>query len=330
MLRVCSFSCSMRMPPWLCVIALGSPVVPEENRTHSGWPNGTCSNSNSDAGTGGWSMSSSQAWARGDGLPGGPGHVDHLLQAGQPRDDLLHLGAAVVVPAAVPVAVHAEQHLRRQLPEPVADPAPAEVGGAAGPHRADAGRGEHGDDRLRDVRHAGGDPVAGADAHGAQPGGEHADAVRQVGPGQARQRRGLRLVVQRVLAGLLAPQHVLRVVQPGAGEPLGTGHGPAAEDRGRRRRGLDAAVVPDRLPEAVEIGHRPAPQRGVAVEVEPALAGEPPDERGDVGAADAVRSRRPQQVTLANLVLRLHIADGATSPGVPAMWSPHKWARRKC
>ena len=34
------------MPPWPCTIALGSPVVPEENSTHSGWSNGTCSNSN--------------------------------------------------------------------------------------------------------------------------------------------------------------------------------------------------------------------------------------------------------------------------------------------
>jgi hypothetical protein len=31
MWKVWSLSCSMRMPPWLCVIAFGSPVVPEEN-----------------------------------------------------------------------------------------------------------------------------------------------------------------------------------------------------------------------------------------------------------------------------------------------------------
>ena len=171
----------------------------------------------------------------GDRLPGRSGHVDHLLEAGQQRDDLLHLGAAVVVPAAVAVAVYAEQDLRRQLAESVADPTPAEVGGAAGPDGADAGRGQHRDHRLRDVRHAGGDPVAGADAHGAQPGGEHPDAVREIGPGQARERRGFRLVVQRVLARPLVAQHVLRVVQPGPGEPVGAGHGPGAEDRRRRR-----------------------------------------------------------------------------------------------
>ena len=63
----------MRMPPWLCVIALGSPVVPEENKIHSGCPNGTCSNSNPAAGTGGWSISASHVRAPGTGLPSGPG-----------------------------------------------------------------------------------------------------------------------------------------------------------------------------------------------------------------------------------------------------------------
>ncbi len=76
MWKVCSFSCSMRTPPWLWVIALGSPVVPEENKIHSGWPKGTCSNTNSAARTGGWSMTSSQAWTRTAPViasPAGPG-----------------------------------------------------------------------------------------------------------------------------------------------------------------------------------------------------------------------------------------------------------------
>jgi hypothetical protein len=35
--------CSTRMPPCRCTIALGSPVVPDENSTYSGWSNGTAS-----------------------------------------------------------------------------------------------------------------------------------------------------------------------------------------------------------------------------------------------------------------------------------------------
>jgi predicted TIM-barrel fold metal-dependent hydrolase len=65
------------------------------------------------------------------------GHPDHLLEAGQARDDPRHLGASLVVPAAVAVAVHAEQGLGRQLAEPIADPAAAEIGGAASPDGAD-------------------------------------------------------------------------------------------------------------------------------------------------------------------------------------------------
>ena len=101
--------------------------------------------------------------------------------------------------------------------------------------------------------------------------GQDADAVPEFRPGQAGQRRGLRLVVEGVLPGLSVPQHVLRVVQPGTGEPVGAGHGPGAEDRLGRRRGLDAAVVPDGLPEAVEVGDRPAPQRVVVAELVPAI-----------------------------------------------------------
>ena len=226
-----------------------------------------------------------------------------MLEAGQPGDDLADLGAAVVVAAAVTVAVHAEQDLRGELTEPVADPAAAEVGGAAGPDRADAGGGQHGDRGLRDVRHAGCDPVAGPDAEAAQLGGQDADAVGELRPGQAGQRRGLRLVVEGILPGPLVPQHVLGVVQPGAGEPVGTGHGPGAEDRRRRRRGLDAAVVPDRLPEAVQVGHRPAPEFGITAEAVSALPAEPADERGHVGPVNPVRARRPQQVALADRAL---------------------------
>ena len=55
-----AFSCSSRMPPWLWTMALGSPVVPEENRIHSGCEKGTCSNLNSDFGTGRAASRSSQ------------------------------------------------------------------------------------------------------------------------------------------------------------------------------------------------------------------------------------------------------------------------------
>ena len=129
------------------------------------------------------------------------GQVDDVLQARQAGGDLCGLLAPVVVTAAIPVPVGAHQHLGRELAEPVGGPAPAEVRRAAGPDRADARRGEHGDHGLRDVRQVGGDPVAGADAHGAQPGGEGPDLARERLPRQALQRDGLAREQQRVRAG---------------------------------------------------------------------------------------------------------------------------------
>ena len=37
--------CSTRIPPWRCTIAFGSPVVPDEKSTYSGWSNDTWANS---------------------------------------------------------------------------------------------------------------------------------------------------------------------------------------------------------------------------------------------------------------------------------------------
>ena len=86
----------------------------------------------------------------------------HLFQAAERARDLPHLHRAVELLPAVAVPVHAEQHLRCELGEPVDHAAPAEIGGAAGPDGADAGGGQHRDDGLRDVRHDRHDPVAGA------------------------------------------------------------------------------------------------------------------------------------------------------------------------
>jgi hypothetical protein len=41
--RARAFACSSRIPPWPCTIGFGSPVVPEEYRTYSGWAKGTAS-----------------------------------------------------------------------------------------------------------------------------------------------------------------------------------------------------------------------------------------------------------------------------------------------
>ena len=52
--KACVLRCSSRIPPWPCTMAFGSPVVPEENSTYSGWSKGTRSNSTGP----GWARSS--------------------------------------------------------------------------------------------------------------------------------------------------------------------------------------------------------------------------------------------------------------------------------
>ena len=42
--KACVLKCSSRIPPWPCTMAFGSPVVPEEKSTYSGWSKGTRSN----------------------------------------------------------------------------------------------------------------------------------------------------------------------------------------------------------------------------------------------------------------------------------------------
>ena len=57
--------------------------------------------------------------------------------------------------------------------------------------RADGGGGEEGDDGLRDVREVAADAVSGADAEGAQLGGQGADLAAQLGPGDRARLMGL-------------------------------------------------------------------------------------------------------------------------------------------
>ena len=79
---------------------------------------------------------------------------------------------------------------------------------------------------------------------------------------------------------------------------------------GRRRR-LDPEVIPDRPPEAVEVGHRPAPELVVAVMIVTSKSSprsrEPAHERDDVGALDPLRARSPQQVAFPHALIDSHL-----------------------
>src|SRR5205085_11982740 len=74
-----------------------------------------------------------------------------------------------------------------------------------------------------------------------------------------------------------------RIVDLGAGKPDRAGHLALGDDGLERRWRLQIVIVPDAVPEAVEIAHRPLPHVLVASEGEAALLGEPIAVEGDLG-----------------------------------------------
>src|SRR4029077_17533974 len=93
-------------------------------------------------------------------------------------DDL----APVELLAAVGVAVDRDQHLRRDLREPIDEAARAEVRRAARPDRPETRACEQSDERLGGVRDHRDDAVATPDAEPAQPRGGGGYRATELGP----------------------------------------------------------------------------------------------------------------------------------------------------
>ena len=171
--RFWCLSCSSRIPPWPWTIAFGSPVVPLEYRTHSGWSKSTGSSTSGESAT----------RAEEPVLPAAAVEVAQAHERpADARVDLLDDAAAVEIAAAVAIAVDREQHRRLDLGEAVDHRARAEVRRAARPDRAEAGGGQKRRDRLGDVRHVRRDAVAGTDAERAQAGLDARRSARAAAP----------------------------------------------------------------------------------------------------------------------------------------------------
>src|SRR5262245_1291242 len=95
---------------------------------------------------------------------------------------------------------------------------------------------------------------------------------------------------------LVAADQVLREVEPRAREPLGARHRPRAEHALVGRVGADLEVRPDRRPETLEVGDRPAPERVVVGEVEPALVEQPREVTADFRPLAHVGRRLPEDL----------------------------------
>ena len=117
------------------------------------------------------------------------GDVDDRRQARQAVADRGDLLAAVDELVAVAVAGDGQQHLRLELAEPVEHAAHAELRRARRPDRAEAGAREEGDERLRDVRQVGDDPVARPDAEPLQAGAGAGHLLAQLAERDLERRR---------------------------------------------------------------------------------------------------------------------------------------------
>ena len=251
-LRAVFFRCSSRIPPWPCTIAFGRPGgarreedverVRERHRLELER-----------------AVLRQQLVPRervGEHVVGAArvGDVDDGLQARQPLAHRGHLLAAVDELVAPAVAGDGEQHLRLELAEAVRRRCGRRTPAGTSPRRAEARGREEGDERLGDVRQVGDDAVAGADAEPLQAGAGARDLLAQLAEGELAWPARLRARDDRDRAGVLvAAEHVLGVVEPRAGEPLGARHLARAEHPLVRRVRADLEEVPERRPEALEV-----------------------------------------------------------------------------
>ncbi|MNS76040.1 hypothetical protein D3C72_1095760 [compost metagenome] len=221
-------------------------------------------------------------------------HEQQLLHARQLAAQLLQHGAAVQRLAAVVHAVDRDQQRGFDLAEAVGHGGRAHVGRAHAPHRADAGAREERHHGLGHVRHVGGHAVAAAHAERLQRERHRGHLPAQLGPRQLAHLAAFVVAHDGGQAGRMGrigvAQHLARVVDLRAGKPARAGHAAFGEHRGVRRGRVQAGVVPDALPEGIEVGDGPAPQRVVAVEGQAARVAQPvliKADLGDVGSGHA-------------------------------------------
>jgi hypothetical protein len=175
------------------------------------------------------------------------------------------------------------------------DAAHAELRRAGRPHGAETRGGEERDDRLWDVRQVRDDTISGLDAEPPEACPRPRHLLAQLAERELARLTRLRDGDDRHRVRILvAPEHVLGVVQPRAGKPLGPRQIVRSEHPLVRLVRLDREVVPDRCPEAREVVDGPAPQLAVVREVEAPFTPEPGQVVRELRVLARVRGRRPE------------------------------------
>ena len=216
-------------------------------------------------------------------VDGGPGievrHHHDRLEGWQLPNDLAHHLTAVERLPAIAVPIHREEHLRLDLAEAVDYAGRTHVGRRAGPDRAQARAREHGDDGLGDVRQVSGYAITRPDAETRERCGQRPDLFAEGAPRQFEGRSRLGLEdesrARHPLRPERSPERLLRVAYRRSFEPARAGHHPALEHALVRAMRDHTAEVPDRCPERLQLLHRPAPERVIAIEAQAPLLLEP-------------------------------------------------------
>ncbi len=243
--------------------------------------------------------------ARGPGLRHGLGPIpvarlDHLGDGLRPLQDQAGIGFVRGEPAGLveerlvgddPGRLDAAGGGEHHLGGGVLD-AGGELAGGEPPehhrvHRADAGAGQHREQRFGHHRHVEHHPVAAPDAEILQHGGERRDLVEKLRVGDPALRPGDGGIVQdrRLLAAAgrdVAVDRVVAGIDLGAHEPAAVGSFPGGEDPGGGRHPVDRlrGVAPERLRVALPggIGLRVAARagHGVVLRCRPSRGGRAP------------------------------------------------------
>ena len=227
---------------------------------------------------------------------------DGAFDARDAGEDVADPSERVDRDSVVAVAVRADEDLGPDLSEAIEHPLHPEVGRARGPDGSEAGRGEHRDDRLGEVRQVARNPVAGADPGRPEPLRGARDMVVELAPGDAP-------VVDPVGARggdlapkddggpvVAAPEEVLGEVEAGFREPARARHPVRVlEDRAAFRGGDDPAMLPDAVPECGGLRYRPRVEGRVVRRLDPVPLAHERHESGDPRPLDLLRARLPQR-----------------------------------